>query len=274
MTRSPWIVAACMLPMLLGASLARAQAPGPQPFPMSFFVTSVGIGKGGDLGGLAGADAHCQRLAAAVGGGNKTWHAYLSTQARPGVSPPSTRATASGTGPGTIPRSSRSPPTSPSCTATPIEPHGSAAICSSNRRSTRRAQVINGAGDTAQPARHADRLADRRPRLYGQCRPHLQQLDQQRRRLRPGRPFRPHRRRQHLLELGAPDPRLQPGSAGKHRRGGAVLLLCDQLSCWRRMSRRLRQRLPSRHSWEARRKIADARIRPRHLRPGKVDERC
>jgi hypothetical protein len=65
--------------MLLGASLAHAQAPGPQPFPMSFFVTSVGIGKGGDLGGLEGADAHCRRLAAAVGGGNKIWHAYLST---------------------------------------------------------------------------------------------------------------------------------------------------------------------------------------------------
>jgi hypothetical protein len=84
MHRILWIVAACALPMLLSASLAHAQAPGPQPFPMSFFVTSVPIGKGGDLGGLAGADAQCQRLAAAVGGGNKTWHAYLSTQARPG----------------------------------------------------------------------------------------------------------------------------------------------------------------------------------------------
>jgi len=87
MTRTPWIVAACAL--MLSSSFARAQAPGPQPFPMSFFVTSVGIGKGGDLGGLEGADAHCQRLAAAVGAGgktvgDKTWHAYLSTQARPG----------------------------------------------------------------------------------------------------------------------------------------------------------------------------------------------
>ena len=54
------------------------------PDHMTFFVTSVGIGKGGDLGGLAGADAHCQRLAAAVGGGARTWRAYLSTQARPG----------------------------------------------------------------------------------------------------------------------------------------------------------------------------------------------
>jgi hypothetical protein len=47
---------------------------------MTFFVTSVGLGKGGDLGGLAGADAHCQALAAAVGAGDKTWRAYLSTQ--------------------------------------------------------------------------------------------------------------------------------------------------------------------------------------------------
>ena len=65
----------------LGAWLAMAQAPaqkGPQQ-PMSFFVTSVGLGKGADLGGLAGADQHCQKLAEAVGAGNRTWHAYLST---------------------------------------------------------------------------------------------------------------------------------------------------------------------------------------------------
>jgi hypothetical protein len=47
---------------------------------MSFFVTSVGVGKGADLGGLAGADKHCQQLAQAAGAGAKTWHAYLSTQ--------------------------------------------------------------------------------------------------------------------------------------------------------------------------------------------------
>lgn len=52
---------------------------GPQQ-PMSFFVTSVGLGRGGDLGGLAGADAHCQALATAAGRGTVTWHAYLSTQ--------------------------------------------------------------------------------------------------------------------------------------------------------------------------------------------------
>jgi hypothetical protein len=47
---------------------------------MSFFVTSNGPGKGADLGGLAGADKHCQDLAATVGAGGKTWRAYLSTQ--------------------------------------------------------------------------------------------------------------------------------------------------------------------------------------------------
>lgn len=48
---------------------------------MSFFITSVGSGNGADLGGLAGADRHCQMLASAVGAGNRTWHAYLSTSA-------------------------------------------------------------------------------------------------------------------------------------------------------------------------------------------------
>ncbi len=47
--------------------------------PMSFFITSQGPGNGANLGGLAGADAHCQSLAAAVGAGNRSWHAYLST---------------------------------------------------------------------------------------------------------------------------------------------------------------------------------------------------
>lgn len=46
---------------------------------MSFFITSSGPGNGADLGGLEGADQHCQVLAEAVGAGDKTWHAYLST---------------------------------------------------------------------------------------------------------------------------------------------------------------------------------------------------
>jgi hypothetical protein len=72
-----------------GAPATAAQAPagqaggrGPQQ-PMGFFVTSTPIGDGANLGGLAGADAHCQKLAAgsgAAGAGNRVWRAYLSTQ--------------------------------------------------------------------------------------------------------------------------------------------------------------------------------------------------
>lgn len=61
--------------LALGAGVALAQAPAN----FSFFVTSANPGKGGDLGGLSGADAHCQTLAETVGAGGKTWRAYLST---------------------------------------------------------------------------------------------------------------------------------------------------------------------------------------------------
>ncbi len=51
---------------------------------LSFFITSVGSGSGANLGGLAGADKHCQTLAAAAGQGSKTWRAYLSAKAAAG----------------------------------------------------------------------------------------------------------------------------------------------------------------------------------------------
>jgi hypothetical protein len=63
--------------MSLGAGAQAQQAP--QAPNMTFFVTSNGPGKGGDLGGIEGADAHCQMLAGTVGAGGKTWHAYLSS---------------------------------------------------------------------------------------------------------------------------------------------------------------------------------------------------
>jgi gluconolactonase len=68
-------------PAAPAVALAAPKAPLP---PLSFFITSTGVGKGADLGGLEGADAHCLKLATAVGAGNKTWHAYLSTQAANG----------------------------------------------------------------------------------------------------------------------------------------------------------------------------------------------
>src|SRR5690242_1480947 len=63
----------------VSAGFAQEQKP-----QMSFFVTSVGTGQGANLSGLAGADAHCQKLAAAAGAGSRTWHAYLSASAADG----------------------------------------------------------------------------------------------------------------------------------------------------------------------------------------------
>lgn len=74
-TRSMPLVAAGLL-TLSGCAMLQSDA----DKGMSFFITSVGPGKGGDLGGLEGADRHCQSLAAAAGAGNRTWRAYLSTQ--------------------------------------------------------------------------------------------------------------------------------------------------------------------------------------------------
>src|SRR5438093_8816177 len=62
------------------AQQREGQRGGGPPPPMSFFVTSVGKGDGANYGGLAGADAYCQSLAATAGRGASTWHAYLSTQ--------------------------------------------------------------------------------------------------------------------------------------------------------------------------------------------------
>jgi hypothetical protein len=73
--QSTLLAAGVALLVLSGAPWAQAQQAA-----MGFFVTSVGSGKGADLGGLEGADRHCQQLAAAAGAGAKTWRAYLSTQ--------------------------------------------------------------------------------------------------------------------------------------------------------------------------------------------------
>lgn len=74
MTR-PAALAACAIAAVSLGAAAQAQT---APKQMSFFVTSAPSGKGGDLGGLAGADKICQTLAASVGAGNRTWRAYLS----------------------------------------------------------------------------------------------------------------------------------------------------------------------------------------------------
>jgi len=77
MNRMRFVFAAIMLAILASHAVLAQNADSR----MSFFLTSAGPGNGADLGGLAGADRHCQMLAAAVGLGNRTWSAYLSTSA-------------------------------------------------------------------------------------------------------------------------------------------------------------------------------------------------
>lgn len=75
---------------MAGGAMGGDAMGGPPPAaapdaPLGFFITSVGLGDGANLGGLAGADAHCQALAVTVGAGERDWRAYLSTQASDGV---------------------------------------------------------------------------------------------------------------------------------------------------------------------------------------------
>src|SRR5258707_10009122 len=79
MKKKLYFSAAVALALTLSQSVPAQQAD------MSFFITSASPGKGGDLGGLEGADRHCQTLAQAAGASGRTWHAYLSTQAASGA---------------------------------------------------------------------------------------------------------------------------------------------------------------------------------------------
>jgi hypothetical protein len=84
MTRSIGIVlaGACIVAGCGEMAMRPAAMSGPSATKsdMTFFITSIGSGKGADYGGLEGADRHCQMLADAAGAGGRTWHAYLSTQ--------------------------------------------------------------------------------------------------------------------------------------------------------------------------------------------------
>lgn len=79
MTRVMRVFLAATAAAALSAPSGAQQTP-----PMTFFITSAGPGQGADLGGLAGADAHCQALAKAAGAGDRTWRAYLSATAAGG----------------------------------------------------------------------------------------------------------------------------------------------------------------------------------------------
>jgi hypothetical protein len=123
----------------LTGHLTQAQTP-----PLGFFITSVGSGKGANLGGLTGADAHCQTLAAAAGAGGRTWRAYLSTTAS-GSQPVVNAKDRIGSGPwanakGVI-------------VATSVaDLHSDANKLSKENSLTEKGEVVNGRGDT--PNKH------------------------------------------------------------------------------------------------------------------------
>lgn len=131
--------------LALGIAAAVAaqltQAQGPQ---MGFFITSAGPGMGADLGGLAGGDAHCQTLAAAVGAGGRTWRAYLSTTAS-GNNPAVNARDRIGAGPWANAKGVT--------VATSVaDLHSDRNTLSKEHSLTEKGDVVNGRGDT--PNRH------------------------------------------------------------------------------------------------------------------------
>jgi hypothetical protein len=108
---------------------------------MGFFITSVGSGKGGDLGGLEGADKHCQQLAQAAGAGGRTWRAYLSA----GGAKPVNAKDRIGAGPWTNAKGV--------VVATSVaDLHSDSNKLSKENSLTEKGEVVNGRGDT--PNRH------------------------------------------------------------------------------------------------------------------------
>jgi hypothetical protein len=139
MAKVNFVITASMALLALGfngSACAQASA-------MTFFVSSTGSGKGADFGGLAGADALCQSLAAAVGAGSRTWHAYLSASAS-GGSPAVNARDRIGTGPwqnvkGVV------------IAANTTELHGKNNLTKQTAL-TEKGDVVNGRGDT--PNKH------------------------------------------------------------------------------------------------------------------------
>lgn len=128
------------LVMAVGLLVLAGGSAEAQPAQMTFFVTSAGSGKGADLGGLAGADAICQRLAQAAGAGGKTWHAYLSTQAAGGVAAVNARDRI-GAGPWRNAKGAV-------IAASLAELHGAAANLTKQTALTEKGEAVNGRGDT------------------------------------------------------------------------------------------------------------------------------
>ena len=220
-----------MLPILftLGVSFALGQQPAqqaPPPPPMSFFVTSVAKGDGGNYGGLAGADAHCQMLAQTAGRGNVKWVAYLSTQG-PGAVNARDRI---GQGPWANAQGRVIAANLAELHGDNLEVARMGNRLNKNTALTEKGGIVEGSRRSAERARHPDRIDTGRPRLHRRHGPHVQQLHQQRGRQgqRAGRPPRPDRQHQRLVELSAREPRMQSEEPANQRRQRLPVLLCPR----------------------------------------------
>lgn len=130
--------------VLVAAACAPAPAPEIETPKLGFFLTSTGVGDGAALGGLEGADRHCQNLARAVGAGDRTWRAYLSTSAVAGRSAVNARDRI-GTGPWSNARGV--------VVATSVaDLHGPGAALGKATSLTEAGDLVSGRGDT--PNRH------------------------------------------------------------------------------------------------------------------------
>ena len=235
-----YLLASCLMLAQEEQRGGQQGRPQPQHHAMTFFVTSVGLGKGGDLGGLAGADAHCQALAAAVGAGGHTWHAYLSTQARPGQPAVNARDRI-GTGPwfNTSLRQ-LGPPQNAIISQDLGELHGDTLVQAQRgsnlfKQSARNenGEVIHGIGDTP-PIQHeiltgskwdGRAYTDKADHTCNNWTSSVKGSAQVGHSDRIGNEL--------VLEFLECHQRLQPGRAGKHRRRRPVLLLRYQLSAAR-----------------------------------------
>lgn len=133
-----WTVAATVLLALVAFVVQERSAA--QANQMSFFITSAGSGDGANLGGLAGADKHCQMLAQAAGAGDRTWRAYLSTQAT-GDQPAVSARDRIGAGPWYNAKGMK-------IAENVAELHGDTNALTKDTQLTEKGAIVNGRGDT------------------------------------------------------------------------------------------------------------------------------
>jgi hypothetical protein len=134
----------CVVALLVGGTYATMRAQTQASKQMSFFITSAGAGNGANLGGLAGADAHCASLAKAAGAGNREWRAYLSTNAAGGGKAVNARDRI-GTGPWSNAKRVQ-------IAASVAELHSDKNNLTKETQLTEKGEIVNGRGDT--PNRH------------------------------------------------------------------------------------------------------------------------